>query len=675
MFDRRDFIKICTVTGISLTGAFGYWLMQESQGHALDSRDPYYYPDPNEFYPNSESNSVPILIIVNEKSVDPFGRYMAEILRVEGVNCFRVIPLDRVDSELIGSFDITILTEGELAADQVNLFRRYLLSGGRMIALRPSAEACELFGIDRVSGTIKEGYLQIDQTSEIAKGICQESMQFHGSANKYLIKDAQTIAWISEDRNMSEKNPGIVIRSYGEGLAAMFAFDLPMSIAFMRQGNPAWANQERDGLDGIRTVDMFKDWIDLERIEIPQADEKQRLFVNLLNTLSQSRCPLPRLWYFPDDVNSVLIATGDCHNNPDDSIEEILDLVETYDGVMSIYYAPYLTDNSGRALRRLRFMATDLLPFIGEIMDERYVTPTPAKVAAWRSRGHEFTFHPYVEDGVESGWRRYAQEFTGRGYGEISESVRTHRILWNGWVETARIQASLGVRLNMDFYHVGPSMQKADGEWVFGHMTGSGQPMKFIDEHGRVLNIYQQLTQLSDEHILDWSELDVYGWYGWPRLGAVEAVRVSQNMIRKSIGGDFTPITAQFHVDPFAFGGESSKKARLFMEGTLDFAAKNDVPITSAEKWLFFSDLRQGSLYKKVLWDSQKQVLIIEFEPYSDLAHDLVMMVPFTYEKLQLSGVEIDSENIPFKERVLSGTRYAAFSLPSKPKMIQAYFV
>ncbi len=123
MFDRRDFIKICTVTGISLTGAFGYWLMQESQGHALDSRDPYYYPDPNEFYPNSESNSVPILIIVNEKSVDPFGRYMAEILRVEGVNCFRVIPLDRVDSELIGSFDITILTEGELAADQVNLFR------------------------------------------------------------------------------------------------------------------------------------------------------------------------------------------------------------------------------------------------------------------------------------------------------------------------------------------------------------------------------------------------------------------------------------------------------------------------------------------------------------------------------------------------------------------------
>jgi len=329
MLDRRNFLKICTVTGVSVTGVLGYWLMQESHGHTLESMDPYSYPGTNEFNPKTESNLVPILIIVNEKSVNPFGRYMAEILRVEGINCFRIIPLGRVDSEVLSLFDIAILTEGELIADQVDLFRWYLHSGGRVIAMCPSTKACELFGIDRVSGTIKEGYLQIDQTSEIAKGICQESMQFHGYANKYLTKDAQTIAWVSRDRSMSNRSPGITIHQYGDGVAVMWAFDLPQSIALMRQGNPAWADQERDGLDGIRTVDMFKDWIDLERIEIPQADEKQRLFVNLLNSLSQGRCPLPRLWYFPDDANSVLIATGDCHNNPDDSIEEILGLVET----------------------------------------------------------------------------------------------------------------------------------------------------------------------------------------------------------------------------------------------------------------------------------------------------------------------------------------------------------
>ena len=79
----------------------------------------------------------------------------------------------------------------------------------------------------------------------------------------------------------------------------------------MRQGNPKHINQDDDGLDGVRSVDMFVDWIDLERIQIPQADEQQRLFANILAQLSNQ--PLPRLWYFPEDKKSVLIATGDSH--------------------------------------------------------------------------------------------------------------------------------------------------------------------------------------------------------------------------------------------------------------------------------------------------------------------------------------------------------------------------
>ena len=71
--------------------------------------------------------------------------------------------------------------------------------------------------------------------------------------------------------------PAVTLRGYGQGQAALWAFALARSVALTRQANPAWANQECDGGLGIRAADMFKGWIDLDRIHILQADEQQRL--------------------------------------------------------------------------------------------------------------------------------------------------------------------------------------------------------------------------------------------------------------------------------------------------------------------------------------------------------------------------------------------------------------
>jgi hypothetical protein len=42
---------------------------------------------------------------------------------------------------------------------------------------------------------------------------------------------------------------------------------LAKSVVYSRQGNPEWAGQERDGRDGIRAVDAYVGWIDLERLK------------------------------------------------------------------------------------------------------------------------------------------------------------------------------------------------------------------------------------------------------------------------------------------------------------------------------------------------------------------------------------------------------------------------
>ncbi|NJN98095.1 MAG: hypothetical protein HC875_30440, partial [Anaerolineales bacterium] len=425
-----------------------------------------------------------------------------EILRAEGLNCFQTATLATVDMTLLAQFDLVLLAEGTLDNAQAELLSGYVARGGRLIAMRPDARLAALFGLERLIGSVENGYLQVNAGQPVGQGINPRALQFHGPADNYRLAGAQAVAWLSDASDTPSEAPAVTLNVYGQGQAALWAFDLARSVAYTRQGNPAWANQERDELEGVRACDMFKDWVDLERVVIPQADEQQRLLINLLTALSQSAQPLPRLWYFPGSAPAMLIATGDSHMNIASPIEFVLAQVEKRGGHMSVYYTPPATDRWRSLARKARWWLTDL-PVVGQALANSATLPTPSLIADWRNRGHEFTFHPYVEEGVEAGYRRYWQEFIAFDYGPISPTVRTHRILWQGWVETARVQAAHNLRMNVDYYHIGSVFQKPGGEWTSGHFTGSGLPMKFVDEQGRILNVFQQLTQLVDEHLLE----------------------------------------------------------------------------------------------------------------------------------------------------------------------------
>ena len=60
---------------------------------------------------------------------------------------------------------------------------------------------------------------------------------------------------------------------------------------------------------------MQNDWIDLTKVSIPQADEQQRLFVNLILEMNADRKPLPRFWYLPRGLKAAVVMTGDNHGN------------------------------------------------------------------------------------------------------------------------------------------------------------------------------------------------------------------------------------------------------------------------------------------------------------------------------------------------------------------------
>ena len=68
----------------------------------------------------------------------------------------------------------------------------------------------------------------------------------------------------------------------------------------------------------IRSDDMFfgePDWVNLDKVSIPQADEQQRLLGNLVLHMNSDRKPLPRFWYFPKGLKAVVVMTGDDHSN------------------------------------------------------------------------------------------------------------------------------------------------------------------------------------------------------------------------------------------------------------------------------------------------------------------------------------------------------------------------
>jgi hypothetical protein len=663
---RRDFLKLAGAGTAVVGTTLGVGVYRTALGEVPMERSPY-----AEITHTIElDGSVPILLIVDDGLTNPFGMYFTEILRAEGVNCFHTTDLSTLQPASLEKYEITILAESSLNATHAAMFESYVTRGGRLVSMKAADGLEAVFGVERGEGTVSEGYIKTESSHPASAGINPSTLQIHDTAILNTLAGAQPVAWLYSDRGTATEYPAISINSFGEGFSVLFAFDLAKSIAYMRQGNPEIANQDMDGFSGVRTVDMFVDWIDLERIHIPQADEQQRLFVNILAQLSRS--PLPRLWYFPEDKKSVLIATGDSHSNPANFIEEVLTIADEHNGHFTVYYSPQIVSDVGRAARWSRFWLTDHVPLVSDLLGEEFGSPTPLMVDGWRARGHEITLHPYVETGLDE-WELYWKEFTGRGYAPLSQTVRTHRILWTGWMETARVQAKYGMRMNFDFYHVGPSLQKKNGEWVYGHLTGSGRPMKFIDEQGRIIDHYQQLTQIADEHLIP---MDVPGWGGWPQLTAQGAVDVAKYLLDRSVKhGDYCAIGGQFHVDPFQLVGDPSEKGRIFLSGTLDYANQIGIPIISAQEWLDFTDLRHESNFAGVVWDSNTSTLTFNLLPPTRSESKLTVLVPLEHVNKTLTSLSVDSVTTSLNNRlVLGGAEFALVILSAQEHTIQSVY-
>jgi len=238
---------------------------------------------------------------------------------------------------------------------------------------------------------------------------------------------------------------------------------------------------------------------------------------------------------------------------------------------------------------------------------------------------------------------------------------------WRGWAEAARIQAGFGIRMNTDYYQYGPMFYSGPGQWFYGHFTGSGLPMRFANEDGRILNIYQQVTQFGDEQFLTlpWEKREI--------LGPAQGVDLTTKFIQSSLDGNFAAVTINYHSDPFDLEDSWRQPATQLLTGTLDAAQKRGVPIWNTQRWLEFTSMRQKTRFESLQWQEKKLSFDLAAEKTS--RDGLSVLLPEQNNQSTLRLVRVDGQPAAFTPWKVGGVSFGLVRLEAGGHHLEAEYI
>jgi hypothetical protein len=590
------------------------------------TRDP---PPP----PPDEGPGGPIMLV--SSTANPFTKYYAEVLRAEGLNGFVVSDITAVTASTLAAHDVVVLGEMALTAAQVNMFADWVSTGGKLIAMRPDKQLAGLLGLTAVAGALRDAYLKIDTSTAPGAGIVADTMQFHGTADLYALNGATPVAMLYSDAASPTSAPAVTLRTVGGfgGQAAAFAYDLARSVVSTRQGNPAWAGQERDGFAPIRPDDLFfggtqADYVDRTKIAIPQADEQQRLLANLIIHLTRDKRPLPRFWYFPHGYKAVVVMTGDDHAN---------------NGTTGQFDYFKSRSTPGCSVADWECIRSTSYIYNG--------TPiTPAQVAAYTADGFEIALHTwmsgsdagsssagvgchdYTTASIRADYQQQLAAFNSLYPAAVpARTNRTHCLVWSDYSTQPETALANGIRLDTTYYYW-PSTWVNNLPGVF---TGSAMPMRFAKPDGSMFDVYQAPTQMTDE------SGQTYPF-------------TADTLLNRALGpeGYFGAYVTNMHTDNPTHPGAQAIVASAQARG---------VPVISAKQLLDWLDGRNGATYTGPAWVGSSLTFSISADAK---ANGLQTLLPAASGSRLVAGIMRNGQPIPFTLQSLKGVNYVTFDSP-----------
>jgi len=571
--------------------------------------------------------SPPQLLVVSS-STNPFGSYLTEILRNEGVDAFTTLDASLLSPTVLGNFDVVLLGDMTLTPTQASTLSTWVNGGGKLIAMHPDAQLAGLLGLSSGGSALANAYLKVDTSSGPGVGITGQTIQYHGSADRYALNGATSIATLYSNATTATSNPAVTLRSVGSagGQAAAFTYDLARSVVYTRQGNPAWAGQERDGVVGIRPDDMFygaktgdvqPDWLDTSKIAIPQADEQQRLLVNLITQMERNKLPLPHFWYLPRGLKAVVVMSGDDH---------------AFGGTASNFDRFKQLSSPGCVVAQWQCVRSTSYLYPGSPL-------TNTQAAAYNTDGFEVGVHPQVgacptglvsPSDLAAAFDSQLAQFQAQ-YSSVPPQVssRTHCVYWPDWASEAKIELARGIRMDGNYYHY-------PAAWIGskpGFLTGGGFPMRFADLDGSLVDVYQENTNMTDES-------------GQTYPSTVDT------LLDNAVGplGYYGAFGTNIHNDSGAPQADD--------EAIVASAQARGVPVISYKQLLTWTDGRNASTIRGLNWSAGTFTFVTTVGAG---ANGLQTLLPTQGPTGTLSALTCGGSTQPYTMQTIKGVQYAIF--------------
>ncbi len=231
---------------------------------------------------------------------------------------------------------------------------------------------------------------------------------------------------------------------------------------------------------------MQPDWVDTNKIAIPQADEQQRLLVNLITLMERDKMPLPRFWYLPRGKKAVVVMSGDDHSPS----QAPGGTAANFDGFKSMSPAGCVVAN-WECVRSTSYVYPNS-------------TSRNAQAAAYIAEGFEVALHPQRRRRAR---QRRSRRPSSRAVYDTqlprSQAKYTEPAVARLEPHALRLLAGLGLggegrarERHPARRQLLPLPRRAGSARKPGFMTGGGFPMRFADTDGTLIDVYQANTNM-----------------------------------------------------------------------------------------------------------------------------------------------------------------------------------
>ena len=559
---------------------------------------------------------------------DHFGLFTGEILRTEGFNHFTLDSISgkSLSEQFLRGFDIVILAQTDLTDAHAQTLTQFVREGGHLVAFKPDTRLAEVFGLKSIKPSEEEGYIAIVDDTAIGKGLIRDPLKNHAGTDVYEPETATVVAWFYSSRTQTAGRPAVVVNTFGKGRAMAFAYNLPESIVRTRQGNPESAGQEKDGILGIRAMDLFTDgFVDTTQNTLNPADEQMRLLSHGIEHMSSK--PMPRFWYFPDSLKCVVTLNNDGEDSKEEEFLKQFNDVAARGASMTLY-----------------------------VKEPQLISPE--RVRSWRNDGFEISGHPDdTRQATHPDWNTMDSV-----YGVLGERLRTmynvpsmktitnHWFVWVGsnadgtinFAAQAEIESLHGVELDCNYAHYDNGSPQGHFLGAMGsnqgNYTGTGLTMKFANSSGKILNIYQQLNNVYDQQYMEHDDKDGY-------------FNAFRGLMDRSLHDEvYSSISVRAHNNEYFFSEVPLMKM-------LDYAKDHNIPVWNEVTWLAFLQAKDEATFDDIQWSGD--VLKFTVQSSKSFQRSLSVLVPAMADGKRAGTLSLDGVRQTLNVVSIKGFDYA----------------